>query len=88
MTVGGSAKQVGPESGGKQVAVILTMKEYQALLRARRRRKHVGSSEVLPKPRSLYGALSHLGGKVASTEEIDAARREMWSAWDKEDNLP
>jgi hypothetical protein len=33
----------------------------------------------------LYGALRHLGGAVASTAEIDEARRELWAAWDKSD---
>jgi transcriptional regulator with XRE-family HTH domain len=39
--------------------------------------------ETLPETSSSSGALRHLGGQVASTDELDETRHELWSAWDR-----
>jgi hypothetical protein len=75
------------DASGKPIGVILSIEEYREL---------VGSIEKSAAPdqlepgvphlhpsRSLYGALSGLGGKVASTECIDQDLHELWAAWDK-----
>lgn len=73
------------DAGGKQIGVILPIEEYQALLRLQpktSRRVHRLTRVAEASPKSLYGALRHLGGTVASTEDMDEARRNLWAAWD------
>ncbi len=70
------------DATGKRVAVILSLEEHEALLKAQ------GSGEQVDgerKPRPLYGALRHLGTLDVSSEEIDETRRELWGAWDKKE---
>jgi hypothetical protein len=68
------------DASGKRVAVILPIEEYEALIREKQPATEDSGSQA---PGSLYGALKHLGTLDVTTEEIDEARREMWSAWDQ-----
>ena len=84
----GLTRQYIRDAGGKQIGVILPIDEYQALVRlqpkaARRPRPSARVAET--HPQSLYGALRHLSGTVASTEELDETRRELWAVWDQSD---
>jgi len=84
MADGVMVRQYIVDGAGKQLGVILPIEDYQALVRlqgkpARRPRT------LAPVLEPLYGALSHLEGAVASTVELDEARRELWSAWDRSD---
>ena len=73
------------DTTGKQIGVILPIEEYQALVRLQGRPARRPHREAETALEPLYGALRHLGGAVASTAEIDEARRELWAAWDKSD---
>ena len=86
MTSIGLTRQYIRDAGGKQIGVILPIEEYQALVRlqskaARRARPSVHDAEA--HPQSLYGALRHLDGTVAPTEDLDETRRELWAVWDQ-----
>jgi len=71
------------DTTGKQIGVILPIEEYQALVLLQKRPVRRLHREADTSRELLYGALRHLGGAVASTAEIDEARRELWSAWDQ-----
>ena len=81
MSNGGMVRQYIVDTTGKEIGVILPIEEYQALVRQQGRPARQFYQEVEP----LYGALRHLGGVVASTAEIDEARRELWATWDRSD---
>ncbi len=81
----GLARQYIRDASGKQIGVILSVEEYQTLLRLQKRPVSRMTSLKQPTPGSLYGALRHLGGSVAPTTEIDETRRELWATWDKDD---
>jgi hypothetical protein len=74
-------KQFILDVSGVPIAVILPIEDYEALVKSR-----VDSTPA--KLRNycspLFGALRHLGGEVASTEEIDADLKKLWSSWDQE----
>jgi hypothetical protein len=72
-------KQYILDAQGQSIGVILPITEYEELLQ--RRLDH--SDHHPERARSLYGALHHLGGKVAPTQELDESRRELWSAWNR-----
>lgn len=78
MLIAPLAKQFLLDATGKPIAVLLPIEEYEALVEAQPNKQEAGA------PRSLYGALSHLEGTVAPTEELDETLRELWSAWDRE----
>ncbi len=67
------------DATGKRVAVILSVEEYEALLK----RSEPGGEENpgLGSGHSLFGALRHLGTTDSSPEAIDEARRELWGDW-------
>lgn len=69
------------DAAGVPVGVILPIEEYNALTRENLL-PGVKGKQLPQSP--LYGALRHLKGTVASTEEIDETLRELWSSWDKE----
>ena len=74
MSSTGLTRQYIRDAGGKQIGVVLPIEEYQALVRlqpkaARRPRQSAHDAEA--HPQSLYGALRHLGGTVAPTEDLD-----------------
>jgi antitoxin (DNA-binding transcriptional repressor) of toxin-antitoxin stability system len=75
-------KQYIVDETGQPVAVIVPIAEYQALVQ--KQPTSAESQTETPERKSLYGALKHLGGPVPSAEEIDEARRELWSVWDRE----
>lgn len=79
------AKQYIVDATGRQIAVILPIEEYQALVRLQKKpaRRVRSAAKLALEP--LYGALRHLGGKVAPTAELDEARRELWAAWERND---
>jgi hypothetical protein len=84
----GLTRQYIRDAGGKQIGVILPIEEYQALVRLQpkaMRRARPSARVAETHPQSLYGALRHLGGTVASTEELDETRRELWAVWDQSD---
>lgn len=88
MSSTGLTRQYIRDAGGRQIGVILPIEEYQALVRlqpktARRVRRSPKAAEEASPP--LYGALRHLGGTVAPTEDLDETRRELWAAWDQVD---
>jgi len=85
MSDAGIVRQYVVDATGKQVGVILPIEEYQALVRLQGRPARRSRQGAKPALEPLYGALQHLDGVVASTAEIDEARRELWSAWDKGD---
>jgi len=87
MSNGGMVRQYVVDTTGKQIGVILPIEEYQALVRLQGRPARRSRQEARPALEPLYGALRHLGGVVASTAEIDEARRELWAAWDRSDAL-
>lgn len=81
MTTGALTKQFIVDASGTPIGVILPIEDYQALIKTK-------SDNVIKKAQPtqspLYGALRQLDGAVASTEDIDAALKEMWSTWDDE----
>jgi len=84
----GLTRQYIRDADGKQIGVILPIEEYQALVRlqpkaARRGRPSAHDAEA--HPQSLYGALRHLGGTLAPTEDLDETRRKFWAVWDQSD---
>ncbi len=86
MANGAMVQQYIVDGAGKQIGVILPIEDYQALLRlqsqpARRPKVKMAPPTLEP----LYGALSHLGGVVAPTEQLDETRHELWAAWDRND---
>ena len=88
MSSTGLTRQYICDAGGKQIGVILPIEEYQALVRlqpktARRVRRSPKAADAVSPP--LYGALRHLGGTVAPTEDLDETRRELWAVWDQSD---
>ncbi len=88
MTSIGLTRQYIWDAGGKQIGVILPIEEYQALVRLQpkaERRVPRSPKTAGAAPLSLYGALRHLGGAVAPTEDLDETRRELWAAWDQSD---
>lgn len=85
MSDAGLARQYIRDASGKQVGVILSVDEYQALLRLQKRPTRRSVVQAQAAPGSLYGVLRHLGGSVASTAEMDESRRELWAAWDRSD---
>lgn len=85
MANGRMARQYVVDATGKQVGVTLPIEEYQALVRLQGKPARRSRHAVTPALEPLYGALSHLGGTVAPTAEIDEARRELWAAWERSD---
>jgi hypothetical protein len=85
MSDAGLVRQYIRDASGKQVGVILSVDEYQALLRLQKRPTRRDSVRAQASTGSLYGALRHLGGSVASTAEMDESRHELWAAWDRGD---
>ena len=85
MSDAGLARQYIRDASGKQVGVILSVDEYQALLRLQKRPTRRSVVQAQATSGSLYGVLRHLGGSVASTAEMDESRRELWAAWDRSD---
>jgi hypothetical protein len=87
MSSTGLTRQYIRDAGGKQIGVILPIEEYQALVRLQPKTRRVprSSKTAGAAPPSLYGALRHLGGTVAPTEDLDETRRELWAAWDQGD---
>jgi len=88
MSSTGLTRQYIRDAGGKQIGVILPIEEYQALVRLQpkaMRRVRPSARVAETHPQSLYGTLRHLGGTVASTEELDETRRELWAVWDQSD---
>ena len=87
MSSTGLTRQYIRDAGGKQIGVILPIEEYQALVRLQSKARRAPQTSKLASvaPPSLYGALRHLGGTVASTEELDETRRELWAVWDQSD---
>lgn len=84
MTSGVLKRQYILDSQGEPVGVILPIEEYRQLVQALPSTGiHIGGAEEAP-PRSLYGVLRHLGGTIASTDELDETRRELWATWDRE----
>jgi hypothetical protein len=81
----GLTRQYIVDATGRQVGVILPIEEYQALVRLQKRPVRRPRQGAKPALEPLYGALRHLGGVVASTAEIDAARRELWADWNESD---
>jgi antitoxin (DNA-binding transcriptional repressor) of toxin-antitoxin stability system len=75
-------KQYIVDETGQPVAVIVPIDEYEALVQEQPTPDE--HQTETPKRKSPYGALKHLGGPVPSAEEIDEARRELWSVWDRE----
>ena len=78
----GLTRQYIRDADGKQIGVILPIEEYQALVRlqpkaARRARPSTCVAEA--HLQSLCGALRHLGGTVAPTEDLDDTRRKLWA---------
>jgi hypothetical protein len=76
------------DKNGRQIGVILSIEEYQALVRLQpkaERRARPSTRVAEAHPQSLYGALRHLDGEVAPTEDLDDTRRELWAAWDQSD---
>ena len=71
------------DAGGKQIGVILPIEEYQALVRLQPKARRVPqtSKPASVASPSLYGALRHLGGTVAFTEDLDETRHELWAVW-------
>ena len=66
-------KQFILDTNGNPIGVILPIEEYRGLV--------AYDSQKRPKEQqALLGALEHLGGSVASTEEIDATLKELWIA--------
>lgn len=70
------------DDAGAPIAVLLPIAEYYNLMKSQLD-KITGQEELPDHP--LYGALRHLGGSVASTDELDETRRELWAAWDREE---
>ena len=87
MSSTGLARQYIRDAGGKQIGVILPIEEYQALVRLQSKIRRVTRSSKVTEaaPPALYGALRHLSGVVAPTEDLDETRRELWAAWDQSD---
>ena len=84
----GLTRQYIRDAGGKQIGVILPIEEYQALVRLQpkaARRVPRSPNAAGAAPPSLYGALRHLGGTIAPTEDLDETRRELWTVWDQSD---
>lgn len=79
MMTGVLTKQFIVDASGMPIGVILPIEDYEALIETKPQRV-IKKSQTSRSP--LYGALRHLGGAVASTEDIDASLREMWSTWD------
>ncbi len=75
-------KQYIVDEMGQPIAVIVPIDEYQKLTQEQPANDE--SQTETPQRKSPYGALMHLGGPVPSAEEIDEARRELWSVWDRE----
>lgn len=77
------------DDAGDPIAVLLPIAEYYKLIKpvltqeVSQLDKITGQQKQPDHP--LYGALRHLGGSVASTEELDETRRELWAAWDREE---
>ena len=67
---------------GNPIAILLPIAEYYQLIKSQLDKITTQQEEP---PHPLYGALRHLGGTVASTEELDEARHELWAAWERED---
>ena len=82
MSVGTPKRYIVDETG-KQVGVILSIEEYQALIRLQRKPARRKRASAQPSSLSLYGALRHLGGSVAPTDELDADLRQLWLVWDR-----
>ena len=78
----GTEPQYVIDASGKRVAVILPIEEYEALVHER---ESASGQPPKRKQGSLFGALRHLGTLDVTSEEIDEARRELWSAWDKKE---
>lgn len=72
------------DDAGAPIAVLLPIAEYYKLIKSQLG-KITGQQQQPDHP--LYGALRHLGGSVASTEELDETRRELWATWDYEEAL-
>ena len=84
MSSTGLTRQYIRDAGGKQIGVILPIDEYQALVRLQPKMTPCPPIGDVAEthPQSLYGALRHLGGTVAPTEDLDETRRELWAVWD------
>ena len=74
-------KQYILDAAGIPVGVILPIEEYDALTKSKPL-PGVKGQRLAQSP--LYGALRHLKGTVAATEDLDETLHELWSSWDKE----
>lgn len=74
-------KQYILDTAGVPIGIILPIEEYNALTKSKPL-PGVKGKQLAQSP--LYGALRHLKGTVASTEDIEETLRELWSSWDKE----
>ncbi|MBX2998603.1 MAG: hypothetical protein KF893_08850 [Caldilineaceae bacterium] len=76
MTTSLLTKQYILNEQGAPIGIILPIEEYEALIQS------VEETPFSVQP-TLFGALKHLGGAVASTDLLDETIREVWATWDK-----